>query len=59
MFPVYTDAVEMGIIGYAFDVAGFGGSYFLVSMSLLRDGLELSVFFWSFLWNFGSLNQVK
>ena len=49
MFPVYTDAVEMGIIGYAFDVAGFGGSYFLVSMSLLRDGLELSVFFWSFL----------
>ena len=43
MFPIYIDAVEMGIIGYAFDVAGFGGSYFLVSMSLLRDGLELSV----------------
>ena len=42
MFPVYIDAVEMGIIGYAFDVAGFGGSNYLVFMSLLRDGLELS-----------------
>ena len=50
----------MGIIGYAFDVARFDRSFFLVSMSLLRDDFELSVFFFGvFLWNFGSLNPVK
>ena len=40
-----SDAVEMGKIGYAFDVASYVGSFFYVLMSLLRNGVGLSFFF--------------
>ena len=43
-----SDVVEMGKIGYAFDVASYGGSFFYILMSLLRNGVGLSFFLsWS------------
>ena len=38
----------MGKVGDAFDVARFAESFFCVSMSLLRNGFELSFFFFGF-----------
>ena len=56
----YFDAVEIGNIGFVFDVMEVDGSFFVVAMSLLRNGLSFRFSFLEIvLRNIDCLNPVR